>query len=109
MKGHVNQSYPKCGLRNRRITRGAHKRLALEFSFGRAGSSLLRGPSSSCREGGLHVAVMASHYGVFSCCRAWALDTWASVVEAGGFGVSVPQALEQVQLLSRGLVAPRHV
>ena len=33
MKGNVNQSYPKCGLRNRRITWGAHKRLALEFNL----------------------------------------------------------------------------
>ena len=38
-----------------------------------------------------------SHCGSFSCCRTWALDTWASVVTAHGL------------LWHSGLVAPWHV
>ena len=53
--------------------------------FGCAGSSLLRGLFSSCSEQGLlsSCGVRASHFGGFSCCRAQALGTWASVVVHG--------------------------
>ena len=46
------------------------------------------------REGYTLLQPWASRCGGFSCCRAWALGTWASVVEAGGLGISGPQALE---------------
>ena len=36
----------------------------------------------------------ASHCGGFSCCRAWALGTWVSVVVARGLSSCGSQALE---------------
>ena len=46
------------------------------FIFGRAGPSLLHRLFSSRGERRLlsRFGVWASHYGGFSCCRAWALD-----------------------------------
>ena len=91
MKRSINQSYPKRGLRNRRITRGAHKRLVLEFNLLLAllGLRCCMGLSLPAeREGYTLLQPWASHCGGFSCCRAWALGTWASVVEASGLGIS---------------------
>ena len=53
--------------------------------FGCAGSSLLHRLFSSCSEQGLlsSCGVRASHFDGFSCCRAQALGTWASVVVHG--------------------------
>ena len=42
----------------------------------------------------LHCCAWASHCGGFSCCGAWALDTWASVVVAHGLTSCGSQALE---------------
>ena len=52
------------------------------FMFGCAGSSLLCWLFSSCGDRGLlsFFGVQASHCGGFSCCRAQARGTWASVV-----------------------------
>ena len=46
------------------------KHIIYVFIFGCAGSSLLHGLSSSCGE-------RASHCSGFSCCRVWAVGTWA--------------------------------
>ena len=56
------------------------------FIFGCVGSSLLSaGFLLLQREGAtLHCSVQAYHCGGFSCCRAWALGAWASVVVAHG-------------------------
>ena len=52
------------------------------FIFGYIGSSLLRvGPLQLWRVGATpRCSAWASHYGGLSCCRAWALGTWASAV-----------------------------
>ena len=51
---------------------------------------------SSCGEQGLlFVAVPASHCGGFSCCRAWTLGVWASVVVERGLGSCGLWALER--------------
>ena len=42
----------------------------------------------------LHCGVWASHCGGFSCCRAWALGAWASVVAARGLSSCGSWALE---------------
>ena len=51
---------------------------------------------SSCGERGatLHCGAPASHCGGFSCCGAWALGAWASVVVARGLSSCGSQALE---------------
>ena len=56
------------------------------FIFGCVGSSLTRRLFSGCSERGatLPCGARASHCGGFSCCRAWDLGTWASVVAAHG-------------------------
>ena len=59
----------------------------------------------------LHCGAQASHCGGFSCCGAWALGTWASVVVAQGLSSCGSRALERrlSKLWHTGLVAPRHV
>ena len=54
-------------------------------------------PFSSCGERGatLHCDARASHCSVFSCCRAWALGAWASVVAARGFSSCGSWGLER--------------
>ena len=61
------------------------------FIFDCIGSSLLRaGFLWLLRVGAtLHCGARASHCTGFSCCRAWALGTWASVVVAHGPSCSV--------------------
>ena len=56
------------------------------YLFGWAGSSLLSTGPSSCSERGLlsNWGAQASHCGGLSCCRAWALGIWASVVVVCG-------------------------
>ena len=65
------------------------ERILFLFIFGCAGSSLLRGPfsSCSCSKRGLlsSCGVQASHCSGPSCCRAWAIWCAGSVVEAPGF------------------------
>ena len=58
----------------------------IHFFFGCAGSSLLRVGFLQLRRAGatLHCGAGASHCGGFSCCRAQALGTQASVVLARG-------------------------
>ena len=65
---------------------------------------------SSCSERGatLRCSVRASHCGGFSCCRAWALGTRASVVVVHGLSRCGSRALEH-RLSSCGLVAQQHV
>ena len=50
---------------------------------------------------GGYSSLQASHCGGFSCCRAWALGTWASVVVAHGLNSCGSQALER-RLSNRG-------
>ena len=64
------------------------------FIFGCAGSSLLHMAFFSCGEWGLLSSMWASHCGGFSCCRAWALGTWASVVVTCGPNSCGSRALE---------------
>ena len=52
----------------------------------------------------LRCSAWASHWGGFSCCRAWALGLWASIVVSHGLSICGSQALE-----CRGLVAMQHV
>ena len=56
------------------------------FIFGCVGSSLLHAGFLQLWRAGatLHCSARASHCGGFSCCRAWALGVWASVVVARG-------------------------
>ena len=103
------------------------------FFLGCDGSSLLRAGFLQLRRVGvtLRCGAWASHCGGFSCCGAWALGAWASVVAARGLSSCRMQALEctgfsscgvwaqqlqctgsgaQAQQLWRaGLVAPWHV
>ena len=44
--------------------------------------------------GYLRCSAWASHYGGFSCCGAWALGAWASVVVAHGLSSYGSRALE---------------
>ena len=66
------------------------------FIFGCIGSSLLcEGFLQLWRAGAtLHHSVRTSPCGVFSCCGAWALGTWAPVVVARGLSSCGSQALE---------------
>ena len=57
------------------------------FNFGSVGSLLLCGLLSSC-------SVWASHCRGFSCCGAWVLGIWASVVVAQGLSSCSSWALE---------------
>ena len=41
----------------------------------------------------LHCGGRASHYGGFSCCRAWVLGAWASIVAAHGLSSCGTRAL----------------
>ena len=61
---------------------------------------------SSCGERGatLRCGVWASHYGGFSCCGAWALGMWASVVVARGLSSCGSRALDH-RLSSCGIRA----
>jgi hypothetical protein len=63
--------------------------------------------------GGYSVAVaQASYCDGFSCCRAWALDVWASVVAAHGLSTCSSQTLELAGFNSCGAwtsAAPWHV
>ena len=55
----------------------------------RAGSSLLLRLFSSCGNPGLlsSCGAPASHCSGFSCCGAWALGVWASIVAAHGLSL----------------------
>ena len=65
------------------------------FIYGCVGSSLLRVLSLVRWAGAtLHCSAWASHSSGFSCCRAWALGTQASVVVARGLSSCGSQALE---------------
>ena len=59
------------------------------FFFGCCGSSLLCAGFLQLRRAGatLCCGARASHCGGFSCCRAWALGAWASVVAVCGMHV----------------------
>ena len=67
------------------------------FIFGWAGSSLLHvGFLQLWREGAtLCCSARAPHCSGFSCCRAWALGSWASVVVAHGVSSCGSRALER--------------
>ena len=67
------------------------------YIFGCIGSSLLRVGFLYLWQVGatLCCGVQASHCGGFSCCRAWALGTWASVVVAYGLSSCGSRALER--------------
>ena len=60
------------------------KFIYLLFMFGCTGSLLLRAGFLYLWRAGpiLHCSVQASHCSGFSCCGAWDLDLWASVVVA---------------------------
>ena len=85
------------------------------FIFGCVGSSLLRVGFLQLWRAAVtpRCSAWASHCGGFSCCRAWALGTQASVVVAHGLSSCGSQALEhrlsscgaQAQLL-RGMWDP---
>ena len=61
---------------------------------------------SNCGEQGLYfVAVRLFHCGGFSCCRAQALGTWASVVVARGLSSCCARALGRAGLSSCGAQA----
>ena len=47
-----------------------------------------------CRRAFSSCSEWASHCGGFSCCRAWALGAWASVVAAHGLSSCGSRALE---------------
>ena len=66
------------------------------FVFGCIGSSLLCAGFLQLRRTGatLHCGAWASHCGGFSCCGAWALCAWASVVVARGHSSCGSQALK---------------
>ena len=61
------------------------------FIFGCVGSSLLHAGFLQLRRARatLRCGARASHCGGFSCCGAWALDVWASVVVARGLQSTV--------------------
>ena len=65
--------------------------------FGCTGSLLLRTVFLQLRQVGvtLRCGAQASHCGGFSCCRAWALGVWASVVVARGLSSCGLRALER--------------
>ena len=73
-----------------------HTGPGLFFFFGCAGSWLLQGLFSSCREQGLFSSgsVWASHCSGFSWCEAWALGARASVLGAHGLPSCSSWALE---------------
>ena len=54
--------------------------------FGCAGSSLLHAGFPQLQQAGatLRCGARASHRGGFSCCRAWALGTWAQLLQCAG-------------------------
>ena len=66
------------------------------FTFGCVGSLLLCTGFLQLQRAGatLHCGAWASHWGGFSCCRAWALGTWASLVVAHGLSSCGSRALE---------------
>ena len=67
------------------------------FIFGCVGPSFLRVGFLQLRQAGstLRCGAWASHCGdLFSCCRAWALGTWASVVVARGLSSCGSWAVE---------------
>ena len=78
------------------------------FIFGCVGSPLLHTGFLQLRRGGatLPCSARASHCGGFSCCRAQALGTRASVVVACVLSSCGSRAQ---QLWCTGFVAPRHV
>ena len=56
----------------------------------------MRGLSLVAASGGCSLLrVRASHCGGFSCCRAWALGAWASVIVAHGLSSCGLRALER--------------
>ena len=66
------------------------------FTFGCIGSSLPHMGYLQLRRVGttLHCSAQASHCSGFSCCRAWTLGAWASVVVACGLSSCGSWALE---------------
>ena len=66
-----------------------------KFIFGCVGSSLLRAAKLQRAGATLRCGVWASHCGGFSCCRAQAPGTRASVVVAGGLSSCGSWALER--------------
>ena len=82
------------------------------FIFGCIGSSVaVYGLSLVAVSGGYSSCGMwASHPAGFSCCRAWALGTGASVVASRGLSICGSRALERrLKWWRTGLVAPQHV
>ena len=79
--------------------------LSSDFIFVCAGSSLLHGLFSSCRQWGLlsSCGVWASHCGGFSCCRVQVLGCVAQQLQFLSFRAQAQQ------LWHTGLVAPQHV
>ena len=67
------------------------------FIFGCIGSLLLRTGFLYLQRAGatLRCGARASHWGGFSCCRAWDLGAWASVVVAHGLSSCGSRALER--------------
>ena len=71
------------------------------FISGCAGSSLLSQAVSSGEQGLLvSCDAWASHSGGFSCCRVWALGSWASIVVVPGFRCSEACGIFQDQRLN---------
>ena len=58
--------------------------------------------------GGYSCSAWASHCGGFSCCGAWTLGTWASVVAARGLSSCGTRALELTGFSSCGTWALGH-
>ena len=88
------------------------KLIILYFIFGCIGSLLLCTGFLWLRRAGatLRCSVRASHCSGFSCCRAWALGVWASVVVARVFSsCGSGSRVQAQQLWCMGLVAPWHV
>ena len=90
------------------------------FIFGCSGSSLLHAGFLQLQQAGatLRWGARASHCSGFSCCGAWALSAWASVVVAHGLSSCGSRAqqlwlagcrAQAQQLWHTGLVALRHV